>query len=80
MASRVKEEEKNEKAIRALLKKEPNRRCINCNSLVRTNSFSSLCFPCKTDGHLKYRLIDAVFYLRKNSWAWFEDILCSCPV
>ncbi|KAK7358308.1 hypothetical protein VNO77_00235 [Canavalia gladiata] len=33
MASRVKEEEKNERIIRGLLKLTPNRRCINCNSL-----------------------------------------------
>ena len=35
MASRLKEDEKNERIIRGLLKLEPNRRCINCNSLVR---------------------------------------------
>lgn len=29
-----KEEERNEKIIRGLLKLPPNRRCINCNSLV----------------------------------------------
>jgi hypothetical protein len=34
MGSRVKEEERNERAIRALLKLPGNRRCINCNSLV----------------------------------------------
>ncbi|KAG6520508.1 hypothetical protein ZIOFF_017564 [Zingiber officinale] len=33
MASRVKEDEKNERAIRELLKLPANRRCINCNSL-----------------------------------------------
>ena len=44
MASWVKEEEKNEKAIRALLKNAPNRRCINCNSLVRMNSSFPSCF------------------------------------
>ncbi|KAH7285954.1 hypothetical protein KP509_33G052700 [Ceratopteris richardii] len=33
MGSKLKEEEKNEKAIRAQLRKGPNRRCINCNSL-----------------------------------------------
>ncbi|RRT52720.1 hypothetical protein B296_00003686, partial [Ensete ventricosum] len=34
MASRVKEDEKNERIIRGLLKLPANRRCINCNSLV----------------------------------------------
>lgn len=34
MTSRFKEDEKNEKIIRGLLKLTPNRRCINCNSLV----------------------------------------------
>lgn len=35
MANRVKEDEKNERIIRGLLKLPENRRCINCNSLVR---------------------------------------------
>lgn len=34
MASRVKEDEKNERIIRGLLKLPDNKRCINCNSLV----------------------------------------------
>lgn len=34
MASRIKEDEKNERTIRSLLKLPDNRRCINCNSLV----------------------------------------------
>lgn len=34
MANRVKEDEKNERTIRSLLKLQENRRCINCNSLV----------------------------------------------
>lgn len=34
MASRLKEDEKNERIIRGLLKLPENRRCINCNSLV----------------------------------------------
>lgn len=34
MANRVKEDEKNEKIIRSLLKLPENKRCINCNSLV----------------------------------------------
>jgi hypothetical protein len=34
MAGRVKEDEKNEKIIRSLLKLPENKRCINCNSLV----------------------------------------------
>ncbi|RRT72377.1 hypothetical protein B296_00034602 [Ensete ventricosum] len=33
MANRVKEDEKNEKIIRGLLKLPTNRRCINCNNL-----------------------------------------------
>jgi hypothetical protein len=35
MASRVKEDEKNERVIRGLLKLPANKRCINCNNLVR---------------------------------------------
>jgi hypothetical protein len=34
MTTRMKMDEKNEKAVRSLLKKTLNRRCINCNSLV----------------------------------------------
>lgn len=34
MANRMKEDEKNERIIRGLLKLPENRRCINCNSLV----------------------------------------------
>lgn len=34
MANRVKEDEKNERIIRGLLKLAENRRCMNCNSLV----------------------------------------------
>ncbi|KAJ0953875.1 hypothetical protein HanRHA438_Chr00c42g0857131 [Helianthus annuus] len=34
MGSRLKEDERNERAIRNLLKLPENRRCINCNSLV----------------------------------------------
>jgi len=37
MGSR-KEDEKNEKIIRGLMKLPPNRRCINCNSLVNSTS------------------------------------------
>uniref|UniRef100_A0A453NQ33 Arf-GAP domain-containing protein n=1 Tax=Aegilops tauschii subsp. strangulata TaxID=200361 RepID=A0A453NQ33_AEGTS len=36
MASRVKEDEKNERVIRGLLKLPANKRCINCNNLVAT--------------------------------------------
>lgn len=32
--SSKKEDERNEKVIRGLLKLPPNRKCINCNSLV----------------------------------------------
>lgn len=50
MGSRLKEDEKNEKAIRALLRKTPNRRCINCNSLgpqyVCLNFWTFVCTQC----------------------------------
>ncbi|KAL5547030.1 hypothetical protein UlMin_006717 [Ulmus minor] len=49
MGSR-KEEERNEKIIRGLMKLPPNRRCINCNSLgpqyVCTNFWSFVCTTC----------------------------------
>lgn len=35
MSNRMKEEERIERIIRNLLKLPENRRCINCNSLVR---------------------------------------------
>ncbi|XP_022755064.1 probable ADP-ribosylation factor GTPase-activating protein AGD14 isoform X2 [Durio zibethinus] len=50
MASRVKEDEKNERIIRGLLKQPENRRCINCNSLgtqyVCTNFWTFVCTTC----------------------------------
>ncbi|XP_047310851.1 probable ADP-ribosylation factor GTPase-activating protein AGD14 isoform X2 [Impatiens glandulifera] len=50
MASRVKEDAKNEKTIRNLLKLSENRRCINCNSLgpqyVCTNFWTFVCTNC----------------------------------
>ncbi|CAN6346059.1 unnamed protein product [Urochloa humidicola] len=50
MGSRVKEEEKNEKIIRGLLKLPGNRRCINCNSLgpqyVCTTFSTFICTNC----------------------------------
>eukprot|EP00250_Pteridium_aquilinum_P006123 c16100_g1_i3 orf=348-2534(+) len=50
MGSRLKEDEKNEKAIRSLLRKTPNRRCINCNSLgpqyVCLNFWTFVCTQC----------------------------------
>ncbi|KAJ0971278.1 hypothetical protein J5N97_019237 [Dioscorea zingiberensis] len=50
MASRIKEDEKNEKIIRGLLKLPANRRCINCNSLgpqyVCTNFWTFICTNC----------------------------------
>ncbi|KAJ0745437.1 putative Arf GTPase activating protein [Helianthus annuus] len=50
MMSRFKEEERNEKAIRNLLKLPENRRCINCNSLgpqyVCTNFWTFVCTTC----------------------------------
>ncbi|KAI3772723.1 hypothetical protein L6452_03916 [Arctium lappa] len=49
MSSR-KEEERNEKIIRGLMKLPPNRRCINCNSLgpqyVCTNFWTFICMTC----------------------------------
>ncbi|XP_042490602.1 methyl-CpG-binding domain protein 6 [Macadamia integrifolia] len=50
MASRVKEDEKNEKIIRGLLKLPANRRCMNCNSLgpqyVCINFWTFICTTC----------------------------------
>ncbi|KAL3825142.1 hypothetical protein ACJIZ3_021171 [Penstemon smallii] len=50
MASRLKEEQKNEKIIRNLLKLPENRKCINCNSLgpqyVCTNFSTFVCTTC----------------------------------
>nr|KYP49304.1 putative ADP-ribosylation factor GTPase-activating protein AGD14 [Cajanus cajan] len=50
MTSRLKEDEKNERVIRGLLKLQPNRRCINCNSLgpqyVCTNFWTFVCTNC----------------------------------
>ncbi|EPS61339.1 hypothetical protein M569_13457, partial [Genlisea aurea] len=50
MANRVKEDEKNEKIIRNLLKLPENRRCINCNSLgpqyVCINFSTFICTTC----------------------------------
>ncbi|XVF56759.1 hypothetical protein PTKIN_Ptkin06aG0145700 [Pterospermum kingtungense] len=49
MGSR-REEERNEKIIRGLMKLPPNRRCINCNSLgpqyVCTNFWTFICMTC----------------------------------
>ncbi|OMO86852.1 Arf GTPase activating protein [Corchorus capsularis] len=50
MASRLMEDEKNERIIRGLLKQPENRRCINCNSLgpqyVCTNFWTFVCTTC----------------------------------
>ncbi|XP_019052398.1 PREDICTED: probable ADP-ribosylation factor GTPase-activating protein AGD14 isoform X2 [Nelumbo nucifera] len=50
MANRVKEDEKNERIIRGLLKLPENRRCINCNSLgpqyVCTSFWTFVCTTC----------------------------------
>ncbi|XP_021903175.1 arf-GAP domain and FG repeat-containing protein 2 [Carica papaya] len=50
MANRLKEDEKNERIIRGLLKLPDNRRCINCNSLgpqyVCTNFWTFVCTTC----------------------------------
>lgn len=52
MANRLKEDEKNERIIRVLLKLPENRRCINCNGLV---SYSWLCCDILID------LIDKIY-------------------
>ncbi|CAI9094792.1 OLC1v1030587C2 [Oldenlandia corymbosa var. corymbosa] len=48
--SSKKEEERNEKIIRGLMKLPPNRRCINCNSMgpqyVCTNFWTFVCMTC----------------------------------
>ncbi|XP_058204228.1 probable ADP-ribosylation factor GTPase-activating protein AGD14 [Rhododendron vialii] len=48
--SSKREEERNEKVIRGLMKLPPNRRCINCNSLgpqyVCTNFWTFVCMTC----------------------------------
>ncbi|KAK6941553.1 Arf GTPase activating protein [Dillenia turbinata] len=50
MASQLKEDEKNERIIRGLLKLPANRRCMNCNSLgpqyVCTNFWTFVCTTC----------------------------------
>ncbi|XP_028774078.1 probable ADP-ribosylation factor GTPase-activating protein AGD14 isoform X2 [Neltuma alba] len=50
MANRLKEDEKNERIIRGLLKLPANRRCINCDSLgpqyVCTNFMTFVCTTC----------------------------------
>ncbi|KAL0926921.1 hypothetical protein M5K25_003176 [Dendrobium thyrsiflorum] len=50
MMSSKREEERNEKVIRGLLKLPPNRRCINCNGLgpqyVCTNFWTFVCTAC----------------------------------
>ncbi|XP_039684783.1 probable ADP-ribosylation factor GTPase-activating protein AGD14 isoform X1 [Medicago truncatula] len=50
MTSRLKEDQKNERTIRGLLKLTPNRRCINCNSMgpqyVCTNFWTFVCTNC----------------------------------
>ncbi|KAI9088066.1 hypothetical protein K1719_030043 [Acacia pycnantha] len=50
MANRLKEDEKNERTIRGLLKLQENRRCINCGNLgpqyVCTNFWTFVCTNC----------------------------------
>lgn len=50
MANRLKEDEKNERIIRGLLKLPENRRCVNCNSLgpqyVCVNFWTFICTTC----------------------------------
>jgi hypothetical protein len=43
MANRMKEQEKNEKIIRGLLKLPANKRCINCNNLVMSHKYQYNC-------------------------------------
>ncbi|RWW61203.1 hypothetical protein BHE74_00031760 [Ensete ventricosum] len=57
MANRVKEDEKNEKIIRGLLKLPTNRRCINCNNLVRF--FSSVNRGSKKKRQYTHAMIDS---------------------
>ncbi|KAL3009459.1 hypothetical protein AAZX31_07G084500 [Glycine max] len=61
MASRMKEDEKNERVIRGLLKLQHNRRCINCNSLgpqyVCTNFWTFVCTNCSGIHQLLFVLI-----------------------
>ncbi|RWW52388.1 hypothetical protein BHE74_00041192 [Ensete ventricosum] len=61
MANLVKEEEKNEKIIRGLLKLPANRRCINCNSLVRLFTFPDL------DTHKTCRKVDSLAVILSSS-------------
>ncbi|EYU35659.1 hypothetical protein MIMGU_mgv1a004826mg [Erythranthe guttata] len=50
MSSSKREEERNEKIVKGLLKLPPNRRCINCNNLgpqyVCTNFWTFICITC----------------------------------
>lgn len=55
MANRVKEDEKNERIIRGLLKLPENRRCINCNSLVRFHFCSSSSFRLEANLCVSFR-------------------------
>ncbi|MQM08210.1 hypothetical protein Taro_041067 [Colocasia esculenta] len=72
MSSR-KEEERNEKIIRGLLKLPPNRRCINCNSLgpqyVCTNFWTFICTACsgiqKEKSCSSWHVYSDVRFLRK---------------
>jgi hypothetical protein len=44
-AASRKEEERNERVVRGLLKLPPNRRCINCNGIVRAPTLIRSCDP-----------------------------------
>lgn len=69
MANRMKEDEKNEKLIRGLLKLPANRRCINCNSLVRF--FFSILF---CDLRI---IVDCTFQSHKSIWNHVEEPIFS---
>ncbi|KAG5040068.1 hypothetical protein JHK82_012207 [Glycine max] len=65
MGSR-KEEERNEKIIRGLMKLPPNRRCINCNSLSTSHTWRRLGYDCGSSsifGDIVQFLKSPVFYM-----------------
>ncbi|KAF2286884.1 hypothetical protein GH714_034649 [Hevea brasiliensis] len=70
MANRVKEDEKNERIIRGLLKLSENRRCINCNSLV--SAFIGL-------GYVNFNP-EVKLYWDHNMFAQISGLLFAPPV
>lgn len=73
MANRVKEDEKNERIIRGLLKLPENRRCINCNSLVcyLLELIPEIILCARV---LIFRV--ALLYLVLREWNWMCAINC----